>query len=238
MQALQVPGYDLKPLAVHPVHGMYREDKQNIIQAQAEVREHVAEGNVIIFEAPQRWGKTLGATIWAVDSYKCGREIYSTIEFKFPHKKLDFYKMKLSNDVSPLLNAHLFVDELNFYLDARAAMSKVNREFSSFLLQVKKQGLLVTGTTHALKYLELRFRENYDYRINPQVFPKYPGTPKIIRMKITNGPTQKKMSKVVTMECGPYLKLYNTLNVYNPFSSIPSKQPKNPIIPPLPQFKI
>lgn len=210
--------------------------------AMQEGHEYVREGNILIFEAPQRKGKTLGATIWAVDSYRHKRKVYSTINFNFPHEKLDFYKLRLSEaeGQSRLRNGHLFVDELNFYLDSRASMSKVNREFSSFLLQTKKQGCIMTGTTHAIKSLEMRFRDNYDYSITPEVYPKYPGTPKVIKMLIRNGPTQPRMNKTITLNCEPYLRLYDTHNVYNPFSSMPAANAggKSPLThhPRLPKF--
>lgn len=196
-------------------------------ESMRETNEHIREGNIIIFEAPQRKGKTLGATIWACDSFRHNRKVFSTIKFGFPYEKLDFYKLKLATDQgqSPFVNGHIFVDELNFYLDARASMSKVNRDFSAFLLQTKKQGCLMTGTTHAVKSLEMRFRDNYDYKITPSVYPKYPEKPKIIRMVIQNGPTQPRLNKVITMNCEAYLGLYDTREIYNPFSSMPTANP-------------
>lgn len=200
--------------------------KETVIENREAIREsneYVREGNILIFEAPQRKGKTLGATIWACDSYRHRRRIFSTIKFGFPHEKLDFYKLKLATEQgqSPFLNGHIFVDELNFYLDARASMSKANRDFSAFLLQTKKQGCIMTGTTHAIKSLEMRFRDNYDYRIIPEVYPKYPGTPKVIRLLIKNGPVQPRLNKVITLNCTPYLGLYNTREIYNPFAAAP-----------------
>jgi hypothetical protein len=232
-------------LQQHAPNGNYipKEDLQAVQDSINEAQEYVREGNVLIFEAKQRKGKTLGATIWAVDSYRHGRQVYSTIEFKFPHKKLDFFKLKLGmqdGEKNELINAHIFVDELNFYLDARASMSKANRDFSAFLLQTKKQGCIMTGTTHAIKSLEMRFRDNYDYSITPEVYPKYPGKPKYIRMLIRNGPAQANLSKVITMNCEAYLRLYDTRSIYNPFQSMPSAAPggKNPSVhhPRLPKF--
>lgn len=213
---------------------VHKEILQSNADNIAEGQEYIREGNVLIFEAPQRKGKTLGATIWACDSYTHGRKVFSTIKFAFPYEKLDFYKLRLAqeNGKSPFLNGHIFVDELNFYLDSRASMSKVNRDFSAFLLQSKKQGCLMTGTTHAIKSLEMRFRDNYDYSITPEVYPKYPDTPKIIKMTIRNGPMQPRLSKVIKLDVSPYLSLYDTREIYNPFSSMPTANPggKSPAV--------
>lgn len=185
-----------------------------------EVKEHVSEGNIIVFEAPQRYGKTLGGCLWSLDAHQHGKTVYSTLAFKFPYKPLNFNQLKLENSNNPLRNGHLFIDELNMYLDARASMSKVNREFASFLLQVKKQGLTLTGTTHHLDYLDKRFRQNYDYKIQTEVFPKFPNTPDILRMKIQNGPTTRYCNKTITIKVRPFLGLYDTLHVFNPFDGM------------------
>lgn len=185
----------------------------------AEAGEYIREGQIIVKNGPQRSGKTLGGCIWALNSLHQKRKIYSTIEFKFKHTPLDFYHLRLEDNANELVNSHIFIDELNFYLDARAAMSKVNREFSKFLLQSKKQGVLLSGTTHALSYLELRFRQNYDFIINCAVYPKYPAVPEILTMNILNGPLQEHTNKTVTINVKPYLGLYNTRHVYNPFQS-------------------
>lgn len=185
-----------------------------------EVKEHVSEGNIIIFEAPQRYGKTLGGCVWALDAYQHKKPVYSTLAFRFPYKPLNFTELKLANQENPLTNGHVFIDELNMFLDARASMSKVNREFCSFLLQVKKQGITLTGTTHRLDYLDKRFRQNYDYKIQTEVFPKFPNTPDILKMKIQNGPTTKYCNKTLTLKVRPFLGLYDTLNVFNPFDGM------------------
>lgn len=95
----------------------------------------------------------------------------------------------------------------------------------------------MTGTTHALKSLEMRFRDNCDFIIRPEVFPKYPATPKYIKLRILNGLTQPKMDKTLTLNCTPYLSLYDTRSIYNPFSSIPKGQP-NPKSLTSPSFSI
>src|SRR5688572_2312286 len=151
-----------------------KELQSDIKDVMDEKEEHVSEGNIIAFAAKQRRGKTLSGCLWSLDAYQHKKKVFSTIEFKFPYTPLKFTELKLENENNPLRNGHLFIDELNMYLDARASMSKVNREFCSFLLQVKKQGLTVTGTTHEMLYLDKRFRQNYDFEIQTDVYPRFP----------------------------------------------------------------
>lgn len=189
-----------------------------------EIREHVAEGEIRVYEAPQRFGKTLMGCVESLDAYQRRQTVYSTIKFAFPFQPLDFAKMKLQNEDNPLRNGHAFIDELNMFLDARASMSKVNRDFCNFLLQVKKQGLTLTGTTHNLSYLDKRFRENYDFKIQTEVFPKFPETPIILRAKIISGPTQKYRVKRIKFRVKPFLGLYDTSHVFNPFDNMATEE--------------
>src|SRR5690348_14517222 len=110
---------------------------QSNTDAIAEAQEYVQEGQILVKNGPQRCGKTLAGCIYALNSFHKKRQIYSTIKFNFPFKPLDFYHLRLDDNINELVNSHIFIDELNLFLDARAAMSKVNREFSKFLLQSK-----------------------------------------------------------------------------------------------------
>lgn len=183
----------------------------------AKIREHVPEGLTIIFDAPQRRGKTLGMTIWALDAFQNGRNVFSNIQFGFPHNPLEFQDIRLADGPSRYWNGHVAIDELNFFFDARRSISGPNIEFGSFLLQQKKQGCNITGTTHDISYLDLRIRDNHDYVIRPEVFPKHPAPPQVLKMTIENGPLQGNMRKVLALDCRPYLGLYDSFAVYDPF---------------------
>lgn len=193
------------------------------------IREHIPEGNTIIFEAPQRCGKTLAMVMWELDSYQRGRKIFSNIQLGFPHEPLQFSDVALEDAAggkSPYWNGHVGIDELNFFFDARRSMKPENIQFSAWLLQQKKQGCNLTGTTHDLMSLDLRLRDNYDYLIRPTVYPAYPAVPQLIKMEIENGPLQKRMKRTLTLDCRPFLGLYDSFAVYNPFKVAPKgRQP-------------
>lgn len=189
-----------------------------------EIRPHIPEGYTIIFEAPQRWGKTLSGVIWALNSFQEGRNIFSNIQLGFGHEPLQFGEIELETGSTRFWNGHIFIDELNFYFDARRSLSGKNIKFSSFLLQQKKQGCYLTGTTHDLYSLDVRLRENYDFLIKPKVYPAFPKTPVVLKMVIESGPTQEPFKKVLRLDCRPYLGLYDSRTVYNPFA--PAHRPK------------
>ena len=184
----------------------------------ASIRPHVPEGLTIIFEQKQRKGKTLGGVIWALDSYQTGRNVFSNIQLGFPHEPIQFHELKLEDGASPYWNGHIFIDELNFYFDARRSMTTENIEGSAFLLQQKKQGCHLTGTTHDLMSLDMRIRDNYDYLVVPTVKPEYPAAPEIISMTVHTGPLQEyRRPRTLTLDCRPYLGLYDSFAVYDPF---------------------
>lgn len=182
------------------------------------------EGLTLIFEAKQRKGKTLGLTMFALDAYQHGQRVFSNYQLGFPHDPLDFSEIKLAGGgESPFWNGFIATDELNFFFDARTSMKGANIEYSKFLLQQKKQGCTLAGTTHDLYSLDVRIRENHDYLIKPRVYPAYPAAPEIIQMKIENGPLQSHFRKTLTLDCRPYLGLYDTFAVYDPFKSLGRK---------------
>lgn len=185
------------------------------------IRDHVPEGLTIIFEGKQRKGKTLSGVIWALDAYQQGRNIFSNIQLGFPHSPIEFSEIKLEDGASKYWNGFVLVDEWNFFFDSRKSMRKENVEHSSFLLQQKKQGCTIAGTTHDLMSLDVRLRENFDYLITPEVYPAYPAVPQTLRMKIENGPLQSHFKKSITLDCRPFLGLYDSFAVYDPYKNKP-----------------
>jgi hypothetical protein len=192
------------------------------------IRPHVPEGLAIIFEAPQRRGKTLAGVIWSLDYYQHGRNIFSNIQLGFPHSPIQFQDMKLEDGTSKYWNGHIFIDELNFYFGGRRSMSDKNIEGGAFLLQQKKQGCNLTGTTHNLLDLDVILRENFDFLITPTVYPEYPAVPQILKMVVENGPLQGKFKKTLTLDCRPFLGLYDSFAVYDPFKGTSKSKASRP----------
>lgn len=181
----------------------------------------VPEGQTIIFEGPQRVGKTLAAVAWAHLAYMQGRRIHSNVWLGFPHERLHFRDVSLEGE-SRFRGAHVFIDELNFFFDGRRSLSAQNLRFAAFLLQQKKQGCNVTGTTHSLDSLDVRLRDNYDWVCRPRVHPAYPATPNLLRCDFEAGPLQTRPNHKprkwgFVVRAGPFMGLYNTFETYDPF---------------------
>lgn len=190
-------------------------------------RGYVPEGNLIIFDAPQRHGKTMAMVAFALDAYQNGRTVFSNIQLGFPHQPLEFDELELETGGAKFWNGHIAIDELNFYYDARRSLSGANIKFGTFLLQQKKQGCNLTGTTHDLFSLDLRLRQAFDFLIEPKVFPAFPETPQVLRLEISNGPMQAEFSRTVTFDCRFLMGLYDSFAVYNPFDEVGGGRGKN-----------
>lgn len=180
---------------------------------------YVPEGLTLIFEGKQRSGKTLSLVAWTLDAFQNGRNVFSNFQLGFPHTPLSFEDAKLEDGSSKFWNSFIALDEWNFLFDGRLSMKQRNIEHSAFLLQQKKQGATIGGTTHDLQSLDVRLRMNYDYLITPRVYPAYPEVPQILQMRIENGPLQKRFKRTLTLDCRPLLGLYDTFAIYNPFTA-------------------
>ncbi len=165
---------------------------------------------------------------WGLDAYQKARPVFSNIQLGFAHEALEFSDIKLADGQSRFWNGHICIDELNFYYDCRRSLTGANVEFGAFLLQQKKQGCNLTGTTHDLMSLDVRLRQNYDYIIRPTVNPRYPDVPEVLKMSIENGPLQPHFRRTLAMDCRPLMGLYDTYAVYDPFKAVDKKKRGRP----------
>lgn len=184
------------------------------------------EGKIVLMEGKQSSGKSLTAALWTYSDYCKGRPVYSNIGLKFPHKPLNFFDLTMRDKNGELEGATLFIDELNFYCDSRGSTTKLNKEFTQFILQVNKSDINVYGTTHEVSFLDLRLRKHFDYLVKPTCLPIRRADyepPRVLKMDISNGPKQRAFHKTPSIDPTPYLGLYNTKNRINPFEQIESK---------------
>jgi len=87
--------------------------------------------------------------------------VYSNFKLGFPHTLLEFSNIVESN----LQNAIVILDEAHLWgLNSRDAMSKKNKLITSqFLVQCRKQGVLLYVCSQYIRQLDVRVRENADY---------------------------------------------------------------------------
>ena len=115
---------------------------------------------IIIVLGSQGSGKTLFLTKTAYSSYKAGQEIYSNFKLNFPHKRLEFKDMMACK----YNNALIIIDEAHLWgLDARDSHSKLNKDLvKQFIVQVRKQGVILIVATQRPRQIDVRLRQNAD----------------------------------------------------------------------------
>jgi hypothetical protein len=210
------------------------------LMQQMAQQEFYKEGRITILEGPQRSGKTLAMSILALDEYIATKKpVITNIAYedpltqlnKIPYKPLNFFELTMEK-IGVFTNRAITIDELNFYLDSRGSMTKINRRFCQWLLQSKKMGINTYGTTHQLAYLDLRFRENFDFLVQPTTYyHEVDGVrqPAALVMKWYNGPNQKHFRKTITIDFTKksfLLGMYNSRNVFNPFAEMEEQMEK------------
>lgn len=115
---------------------------------------------MILLVGRQGSGKTLLMVKMAYDYWKEGKTIYSNVKLNFPFKQIDY------NDIvnCKLKNAVVLLDEVHQLLPSRNSMSKINRTIvDGFLSMIRKQNLIVIGTTQLEMKVDVRFREEKDF---------------------------------------------------------------------------
>lgn len=198
------------------------------------------EGKTIIYQAPQRGGKTLSMAIVTKDEaikVKNNIDVLTNVAFQrpetqaitIPFRPLNFFELTMEK-IKYFNNRVIDIDELNFYISSRACMTKVNRRFCEYLLQSKKMGIINQGTSHNLYYLDIIYRENFDYLVLPEmryeqirVGSQMIKKPRAVIMRWMNGPNQKPMRSTVPVDFHKFpnlLGLYDTRFTFNPFQEI------------------
>lgn len=216
------------------------EAEKNISEWQKENFDHlhIDEGLISLYEAAQRCGKTMAMAIGARDDYvRTKKPILSNIHYGFPWEPFYFYEFELAS-MDELIGRTVTIDEFNFYASHRASQTKVNQRFCTSMLQSKKKGINLKGTTHDVFYLDLMIRQNFDYLIKTTVYwivqinggwravntrPKWlPASrhPDILKMQWLNGPQQKKLRSKIYVDFrdpknAKYMGLYSTHNHIN-----------------------
>lgn len=117
-----------------------------------------------IFLGNQNSGKTLSMTYFAEDYFKKGYKIYTNYSVNFPHEKLTkkFLLDVVKNKVQ--FNKAVFcIDEIYLIFDSRGFMK--NRHITYFVLQTSKRDVHLFGTAQFFNTIELRLRDNTNFRV-------------------------------------------------------------------------
>jgi len=176
------------------------------------------EGKIILYKGAKGKGKTLTMTKDALKYYMNGWKVLRNLhEVKFgeyisTEEILEIDKNSLIKDCI------LLVDEIQIFFDARRSGRKQNLNFSNFVQQVRKRGIILLCTTQYANTVDLRLRQHLDVL----AYPKYIKELKVcevlyvdlttIEDGLLGGLTEPEYVKIV-YDAEPIFKLYNTHEV-------------------------
>lgn len=102
-------------------------------------------------------GKTLSMVYHGYKEFLKGRKIYSNFNLDFEHEKLTFKMIKdYVKTSNQLKNCVLLLDELHILIDSRSSFK--NKLLTYFILQTRKRGVDLYGTTQFFGQVDVRLR--------------------------------------------------------------------------------
>jgi hypothetical protein len=110
-------------------------------------------------------GKTLSMVRDMINDKKKGKKIITNLVTNFESTTLskEFFKDFSKDKTGELFNCTLAIDELHIFLDSRRSTSKRNTAISYFILQTRKRGVTLRGTSQFFSQVEIRLRNVTDY---------------------------------------------------------------------------
>lgn len=123
---------------------------------------------IVLYKGRRGAGKTLTMTKDAYNYYCMGWTVYSNIEFNFPHEYISEDDILNIDGDSPIANCVLVIDEIQILLDSRRSARNRNVDFSYFIQQIRKRGIILLCTTQFTGTVDLRLRQHVDVLVKPK----------------------------------------------------------------------
>ena len=129
---------------------------------------------IILYKGRRGCGKTLTMVKDGLNFYNNGWEIYSNFDVAIPYKKLnnDDILHLIEND--KVKDCVIMIDEIQLLVDSRRSGKKENLNFSYFIQQIRKKGIILLCTTQFTRTIDVRLREHVDIVVKPKILHKYP----------------------------------------------------------------
>mgnify|MGYP005855888995 CR=1 FL=1 len=168
---------------------------------------------IIIYRGRRGCGKSLTMVKDAYRFHLSGWKVYHNFSMSFG-EYLDTEEIFKINKDSPLKSCVLVIDEIQIYLDSRRSMKKINMDFSNFIQQIRKRGIILLVTTQYTNTVDLRLRQHVDIIAEPRFNEKM----KVCEVKYIDVTTMESMidgfqeynAFITVFDAEPVFKLYNT----------------------------
>lgn len=127
-----------------------------------------------------------------IDNKDKNRRIISNLILNFTSTQISqkFFDTFAQGQTQELFDLDLGIDEMHIFLDSRSSTSKGNKYLSYFILQTRKRGVELKGTTQFYNQIDKRLRKVCDYITKCDAFIQtkngmIPVTPVMASRKLT-----------------------------------------------------
>ena len=129
---------------------------------------------IVLYTGRRGSGKTLTMVKDILKFKEAGWTIYSNIEIKgVDTQTLETEDIINFDKKSEMKNCVFVIDEIQVLFDSRRSTSKTNTDFSNFIQQIRKRGIILLATTQFAGTTDLRIRQHTDIIVRPRYNKKY-----------------------------------------------------------------
>lgn len=122
---------------------------------------------IVLYTGHRGKGKTLTLVKDALKFKLSGWRVLSNFKTSFS-ELITSEEIRKINKESNIRNVVLLIDEIQIFFDSRRSSQKQNLEFSNFIQQIRKRGIILLCSTQHTRTLDLRILIHVDIQAIPK----------------------------------------------------------------------
>jgi len=167
-------------------------------------------------------GKTLTMTKDVVNYYYSGWKIYTNYDlYGIEYTKLTNDEIINLINLDHIRNCVIAIDEIQTVIDSRKFAKDSNMDFTYFIQQIRKRGIVLLATSQFLDNVEKRFRQHIDLLVKPRAVYMESGN-WVVTAKYIDSTSEEDTGEVDMVEI-----VYNPFNIISHYSTIQEQKSKN-----------
>lgn len=174
---------------------------------------------IILYKGARGRGKTLSMVKDGFLYNKAGYKVLRNFDCKFGDYISNEEILELDK-FSNIFNCVIMIDEIQIFFDSRKSMKSSNINFSNFVQQIRKRGIIVLCTTQYSNTIDLRLRQHLDIIAFPNFISSlnvcevsYLDLTRIEDSDLIIGSLSKPKVLKIVFDAIPIFKLYDTNEV-------------------------
>jgi hypothetical protein len=128
---------------------------------------------ILLYKGARGRGKTLTMLKDALVYYNNGWQVYRNMQNTIIGEYISNEDLLKIDKNTQMQQVVLVIDEIQTLFDSRRSMKKSNLDFSYFLQQIRKRGIILLCTTQYSNTIDLRLRQHIDILALPRHNKQY-----------------------------------------------------------------